>query len=132
MITHGNYQTAKGKFTSNGFTGQMLLNYNIALSNNFMVMPRVGIQYGNQMDSAYTESGAGVHNLSIAARNSKGFSGTAGVKLSKEFLVGNTHVIPSLLATVQKDFTRDKDKIKARYVWASGSSTETHTFNRGK
>lgn len=132
MITHGNYQTAKGKFTSNGFTGQMLLNYSIALSNNFMVMPRVGIQYGNQMDSAYTELGAGVHNLSIAARNSKGFSGTAGVKLSKEFLVGNTHVIPSLLATVQKDFTRDKDKIKARYVWASGSSTETHTFNRGK
>lgn len=132
MVTYGNYQTAKGKFTSNGFNAQMLLNYNIALSNNFMIMPRVGIQYGNQNDSAYTESGAGVHNLSIAARNSKGFSGTARVKLSKEFLVGNTHVIPSLLATVQKDFTRDKDKIKARYVWASGSSTETHTFNRGK
>ena len=55
MITHGNYQTAKGKFTSNGFNAQMLLNYNIALSNNFMVMHRVGIQYGNQMDSAYTE-----------------------------------------------------------------------------
>ncbi|HJK85411.1 MAG TPA: autotransporter outer membrane beta-barrel domain-containing protein [Candidatus Megaira endosymbiont of Stentor roeselii] len=132
MIGRGNYQTAKSKFTSNGFNAQMLLNYNITLGDNFMVMPRVGIQYGTQTNSAYTESGAGVHNLSIAAKNSKGFSGTAGLKLSKEFLVGNTHIIPSLLAAVQKDFSRSKDKIQARYVWASGSSTETHTFNRGK
>ncbi|MBU6183969.1 MAG: autotransporter outer membrane beta-barrel domain-containing protein [Rickettsiales bacterium] len=132
MIGRGNYQTAKSKFTSNGFNAQMLLNYNITLGDNFMVMPRVGIQYGTQTDSAHTESGAGVHNLSIAAKNSKGFSGTAGLKLSKEFLVGNTHIIPSLLAAVQKDFSRSKDKIQARYVWASGSSTETHTFNRGK
>jgi acetyltransferase-like isoleucine patch superfamily enzyme len=132
MIGRGNYQTAKSKFTSNGFNAQMLLNYNITLGDNFMVMPRVGIQYGTQTDSAHTESGAGVHNLSIAAKNSKGFSGTAGLKLSKEFLVGNTHIIPSLLAAVQKNFSRSKDKIQARYVWASGASTETHTFNRGK
>ncbi len=131
-VGNGNYQTAKAKFTSNGFNAQMMLNYKIVLANKLMITPMLGMQYGNQSNSAYTESGAGVHNLSIDAQNIKGLSGQAGIKVSRAFLVGNTQIIPSLIAVTNKSFTSKNEKIKARYTWASGSSKETHIINKGK
>ena len=45
------------------------------------IIPNIGLRYANYKDSAYSEYGAGVHNISVKAKSNNTFSAIAGINL---------------------------------------------------
>ena len=124
------YTTAKGKFHTTGFNVESLLSYRMAMDNGIVASPNVGFKYGHQGDSNFTESGTGVHNLSVATKHNNEFVGMVGTKVSKQFLASDVKIVPSLNASIEDHFNAKAQKIKANYTWAAKTSEQT--FDLGK
>jgi outer membrane autotransporter protein len=118
------YKIATAKFCSKGFNTHIMFNYKLATASNIMIVPHIGLNYGKQYDGSCTESGTGIHNLSISAKNNNELVGIFGAKIFRTLAVGNSHVTPSLTTSLQNHFSNKKHKIVVNYSWADKSAAQ--------
>lgn len=109
---------ATGKIKNRSYSAETNLGYKINTSQNLFIIPNIGLRYANYKDSAYSEYGAGVHNISVKAKSNNIFSTTAGVNMMMHKKASETLlIVPSIHASVESHLNNNKDKVKAKFAW---------------
>ncbi|HJD56464.1 MAG TPA: autotransporter outer membrane beta-barrel domain-containing protein [Rickettsia endosymbiont of Pyrocoelia pectoralis] len=113
------YQTAKGKYKSENYTGQLMAGYNYALPETVSAMPltvtpMAGVRYSDIKDKGYKETGTTFQNLTVKGKNYNTFDGLAGAKLSSSINTGEVVLTPEFYAMVDYAFKNKAPAIDAR------------------
>ncbi|XVN41786.1 MAG: autotransporter outer membrane beta-barrel domain-containing protein [Rickettsia endosymbiont of Argas persicus] len=113
------YQTAKGKYKSENYTGQLMVGYNYTLPETVSAMPLIvtplaGLRYSDIKDKGYKETGTTYQNLIVKGKNYNTFDGLVGAKLSSSINTGEVTLIPELHALVDYAFKNKAPAIDAR------------------
>ena len=131
---------ATGKIKNRSYSAETNLGYKINASQNLFIIPNIGLRYANYKDSAYSESGAGVHNISVKARSNNTFSTTAGVNMMMHKKASETLlIVPSIHASIESHLNNNKDKVKAKFAWSdnyfensiASKKSEKFSYNLG-
>ncbi|RTK92104.1 MAG: autotransporter outer membrane beta-barrel domain-containing protein [Rickettsiales bacterium] len=120
LISAKNYKDAIGSYNTNSLNTEANLVYNLYNKNNILLLPFLGLKYSNQHDGAYSESGAGIQNLSIASKKMQNLYGVYGAKIlyTKQFANG-IEISPSMIASVENALTHKSTKVRAKLMWAN-------------
>ena len=109
---------ANGKIGNRSYSVETNLSYKINTNQDLFIIPNIGLRYANYKDSAYSEYGAGVHNISVKAKSNNTFSTIAGINLMMYKKPSeNLLIVPSLHASIESYLNNNKDKIKAKFAW---------------
>jgi len=112
---------ANGKIKNRSYSSETNLSYKINTDQDLFIIPNIGLRYANYKDSAYSEYGAGVHNISVKAKSNNTFSAIAGINLMMYKKPSeNLLIVPSLHASMQGYLNNNNDKIKAKFAWMDG------------
>lgn len=133
LVAPGAYRIANGKYNSNSFNAELLVNYKYDNGSGIILMPNVGLKFGRNRDGGYNENGAGLYDLSIASRKQNSLTGIAGVNvMMPKKLSDNTELIPSLNASVETILRQHQEDVKVNLKWlGQDSNHEVHIPKSG-
>ncbi|ABV73970.1 190-KDa cell surface antigen [Rickettsia canadensis str. McKiel] len=125
------YQTASGKYKSEGYTGQLMVGYTYVMPENINLTPVAGLRYSAIKDKSYKETGATYQNLVIKGKHYKSFDGILGAKLSSNINVSDVVLTPELYAMVDYAFKNRVPAIDAR-LQGMAQPFPTNRFKQNK
>lgn len=117
-------RTAKGHTDGNQIGGLIDVGYDRRIGK-FTLGPTASIAYTRQWIDQFTETDAGVLNLTIADQTADTFQMGVGGHVSYQWKIGKIIVVPNLYATLQHEFANDERAITAGI--AGGSTFQTMT-----
>ncbi|MGX6960946.1 MAG: autotransporter outer membrane beta-barrel domain-containing protein [Rickettsia endosymbiont of Pentastiridius leporinus] len=124
---------AQGKYTSKAYSAEGNVGYQFRALDSINLIPNIGVRYNSYKDDAYTETGAGVGNMNVAAKSGSLVTGIAGVKMTAPKLLSNdTQIVPGLHASVENSFTNNQSKVKAGFIWADNYFEDNATAKTSK
>jgi outer membrane autotransporter protein len=130
---------ASSKSKSEGLSFETNLGYKL-VQDDIMLVPNIGLRYGYFKDKGYTETGAGVHNITQSASSSKILTGTLGAKVMWNTKVGDASFSPYLQGSIDHNFSHQGGKVNAKFVWMenyfaskaeTGNKPEKTAYNIG-
>lgn len=110
---------ANAKFSNSGYYIKTSVLYNIDVGNDVIFIPHVDIKY---KEGAYTETGAGVFNLTKEARSASSLSAVLGGKITMnpQRISDNIQIVPELHASLERYLETKSDRVKAKLGWQNG------------
>jgi outer membrane autotransporter protein len=119
-ITNNLYKTARGKLKGTNYSAEGVLNYKINPNPNLLIIPNIGIKYGAIHQGHYSESGAGIQNLSIASKINRKLVGAIGAKILTPYnLNANTAIAPGISFSVEQHFNNKNQASRIKLKWQS-------------
>ncbi|KJW04699.1 autotransporter outer membrane beta-barrel domain-containing protein [Rickettsia argasii] len=125
------YQTANGKYKSEGYTGQLMAGYTYMMPENINLTPLAGLRYSTIKDKGYKETGTTYQNLTVKGKNYNTFDGLLGAKVSSNINVNEIVLTPELYAMVDYAFKNKVSAIDAR-LQGMTAPLPTNSFKQSK
>lgn len=132
-LTAGADETAKGKFDSAVFGGELLAGYDFR-HDNMVVTPMFGASYSRQNDGGYNESGTSFQNLRVKRKASSTLEAIAGAKVQfATFNTGDMDVSPEVHGFVRHDLLKNEQAVQLQMNGANSNLSNrkpknNHTF----
>ncbi|AFC73581.1 autotransporter outer membrane beta-barrel domain-containing protein [Rickettsia montanensis] len=125
------YQTANGKYKSEGYTGQLMAGYTYMMPENINLTPLAGLRYSTIKDKGYKETGTTYQNLTVKGKNYNTFDGLLGARVSSNINVNEIVLTPELYAMVDYAFKNKVSAIDAR-LQGMAAPLPTNSFKQSK
>ena len=131
---------ASGKIKNKNYNAKTSVSYNFKATENIYLVPNLGLAYSHSSDGAYSEKGAGVHNISTKAKSNNNLTAIAGLNAIMPHKISNTlSIAPSIHASVESHLWNKKSKVKAKLAWMDDyfanslkdNKTERFSYNIG-
>ena len=117
-IGNNKKKTASAKYTTNGLTANAKIAYNKQFENGIALTPFIGLNYSKNTDSSFSETGVGVHNLSVSGKKSQYLTGRLGGAVRfKQVFAGNVGITPTLEISVDQLLSSKSDSLAAKLNW---------------
>ncbi|PCJ29185.1 MAG: hypothetical protein COA94_02190 [Rickettsiales bacterium] len=113
VISATSYDTARGKFTSMSFSGEMMFGYNHVIDD-ITITPTFGLRYGRVNSTGYKETGSS-QNLEVSMKATNSFEAIAGVKVAAgSYEMNGAMLMPEIHASINHDFAAKTKKADAK------------------
>ncbi len=131
---------ASGKIKNKNYNAKTSVSYNFKATKNIYLVPNLGLAYSHSSDDAYSEKGAGVHNISTKTKSNNNLTAIAGLNAIMPHKISNTlSIAPSIHASVESHLWNKKSKVKAKLAWMDdyfsnslkANKTERFSYNIG-
>jgi outer membrane autotransporter protein len=131
---------ASGKIKNKNYNAKTSVSYNFKATENIYLVPNLGLAYSHSSDDAYSEKGAGVHNISIKTKSNNNLTAIAVLNAIMPHKISNTlSIAPSIHASVESHLWNKKSKVKAKLAWMDdyfskslkANKTERFSYNIG-
>lgn len=115
-------RTSIGTLKNMDYNFETSISYNIDSSYGLIVTPNIGIKYNHHRDGAYTETGAGIFNISKEPRSASYFSTILGAKMMMQPIQIATQIklTPEIYSSIEHCLTNKAQQVKAKLGWQNG------------
>jgi len=113
-IASAGNQTAKGKYDSNVYGGEVLAGYNYNVADNTALTPVLGLSYARISDSGYKETGTSFNNLTVSKRNVDQLEVVAGARIAMSSETNGVDLLPEVHGFVRQDLVGKNPKVPVR------------------
>ena len=116
VLNNTTMQTAKGKYNSMSFSGEVMAGYNYAVEQ-VMITPMAGLRFTRVNDGGYKETGTTFQNFDISKKASNKFELIAGARLSSDAVridLNDVSIVPELHGFVNYDTIAKNPQVSVR------------------
>jgi outer membrane autotransporter protein len=131
LLSANYYKNAQGRFKTKDFSSFINFAYNARIKESILVSPNIGLKYNAQHDGNYSESGAGLYNISMPSKRSKNLFATTGIEVSFiKTLSNGIALMPSLNSSVERVIFSKCQKTASKFTWSNESLQQDITSSK--